>query len=129
MGHSHNHGSTSYGKAFAIGVGGTLAYCRIAVLVMSLHVGNREAHPVRYQLFEFLGSALVIPLIPGSLPGVLTAYVLDSLRITKLLDMDDGDPIMVALVSTSLVNSYVVYWWLRRRSYYQSSNNDSPTGT
>jgi len=73
------------------------------------------AHRVRYDAFQFLGEVLVVPLIPGALPGLLIAAVLARLGIIGG-GFHDGSWFIASMISAPLVHTWIVNRWLKRRA-------------
>ncbi len=105
-------------KALLIGIGGTLTYYFLLALLLSAQDGpDWSAHVFRYQLINFLGEVLLIPLIPGAIPGVVTLGVLNYLAITNIgFGVHDGGLIVGGATSAPFVNSWFAYLWLKRCS-------------
>jgi hypothetical protein len=104
-------------KSLVIGVGGTLAYYGLIYLaILGMPGADWTEHQIRYRAFEFLGEALLVPLIPGALPGIILAIVFARLGIVEVgRSPHDGEWMIFCAVSAPLVHAYFVNRWLKRR--------------
>jgi hypothetical protein len=103
-------------KSVVIGVGGTLVYYGMVYLTtLGMPGADWTAHRVRYDAFQFLGEALVVPLIPGALPGLLVAAVLARLGIIGG-GFHDGGWFIASVISAPLVHAGIANCWLKRRA-------------
>jgi hypothetical protein len=65
------------------------------------------AHTARYQTFQFLGEALMVPLIPGALPGFIVAVALARFGVIGG-GFHDGGLFIATAISAPLVHAYFV---------------------
>ncbi len=106
-------------KSAAIGVGGTVAYYGLFYLVTLATPGaDWTEHLTRYRVMNFLGEAMLVPLVPGALPGVVVTIILGSLGIfdTSWRSPHDGQWLIPCAISAPLVHAYLASRWLKRRS-------------
>ena len=114
-------------KSLVMGVGGTLIYYGLIYLTtMGMPGADWTAHMTRYRIFEFVGEALFVPLIPGALPGLIVAMVLARFGIIGR-GFHDGGWFIAAGISAPLVHAYIVSRWLRYRQQ-QPSREQSHAG-
>lgn len=104
-------------KSLVIGVGGTLVYYGLLYLITLAEPGaDWTAHMVRYKVCEFLGAALLIPLIPGAVPGLIVTFLLARFgAIEGGSSPHDGPWLIPCGISAPLVHEYFVSLWLKRR--------------
>ena len=112
-----------------IGVGGTLAYYGLIYLAMlGMPGADWTEHQIRYHAFGFLGEALLVPLIPGALPGMILAIVFARLGIVEVgRSPHDGEWMIFCGVSAPLVHAYFVNRWLKRRERQKVACLDGST--
>jgi hypothetical protein len=116
-------------KSLVIGVGGTLAYYGLIYLAMlGMPGADWTEHQIRYHAFGFLGEALLVPLIPGALPGMILAIVFARLGIVEVgRSPHDGEWMIFCGVSAPLVHAYFVNRWLKRRERQKVACLDGST--
>ena len=103
-------------KSLVIGVGGTLVYYGLVYLTtLGMPGGDWTAHRVQYQVFQFLGEVLLVPLIPGALPGLIIAMVLSRFGIIGG-GFHDAGWFIACGISAPMVHAYFVSRWLKRRA-------------
>ena len=102
-------------KSLAIGIVGTLAYYAAIWLLTSVDRGpGWPVYAVPNDLLDFLGEALLLPLIPGALPGFIVAGMLAKFGIIDL-DVHLEGALLPCALSAPFVHSYFVYRWLKWR--------------
>ena len=112
-----------FGKAMAFGVGATLAY---GLLVMGFVIATQgatadwTAHPIRYKFVEFTGGVLLLPLLPGALPGLFVGALLQRFGVMGI-GIHDGGLVVVSAISAPIVHSCIIYRWLKRRAQSAAS--------
>ncbi len=97
-------------KSLLFGIAGTLVYCGL-VAAVALVAGKPLADFASPT--DFVGQLVLVPLLPGLLPGLLIAGKLS-------LGTQDPSGFLGALLLAPFVNSVWVYLWLRRRARQQS---------